>query len=117
MSIKLTKEKEVIKEEVEIKNGLYFFSIGYKGDEPYEFCKINITSEAYGRHEGFAQIDWEFVRNDYDDYFIRKKSGYDDFLPYDFNRFFLQDSAEKEYKEITEQEFEQQKQEVIKRIA
>ena len=116
MSIKITKEKEVIKEEIEIKEGLYFFSVGYRGDEPYEYYKININSEAYGRHEGFAQIDWEFVRDDSADYCIRKKSGYDDFLPYDVNKFFLQDSAEKEYKAITEQEFEQQKQEVIKRL-
>ena len=94
MSIKLTKEKEVIKEEIEVEDGLYFFSVGYKGDEPYEFCKININSESYARHRGYAELTWEFLRNsDDDDYFIKKKVEYENYLPYDFNRFFLQDSA------------------------
>lgn len=116
--MKITKKKEVVTEEIEIEDGLYFISIGYKGDaDPYEFYKININSEAFGKHTGYTQIDYTFVRNDNDDSCIRTKSSYDNFLPFDVNQFFLQDnSAEKEYKEITEEEFEQQKQEVIKRI-
>ena len=116
--MKITKTKEVITEEIEVEDGLYFISIGYKGDDsPYEFYKVNINRNAFGRHTGYAQIDYTFVRNDEDDSCIRTKSSYDNFLPFDVNQFFLQDfSAEKEYKEITEEEFEQQKQEVIKRI-
>ncbi len=115
--MKITKTKEVVTEEIEVKDGLYFISIGYKGDEPYDYYKININSEAFGRHEGYAQIDYTFVRDDEGDDCVKTYSSYDNFLPFDVNQFFLQDfSAEKVYKEITEEEFNKIKSEVLIRL-
>lgn len=66
---------------------------------------------------GCYKIKYTFVSKHKDDFFIRTKVNYNNHLPFDIEQFFLQDkSAEKEYKEINEEEFKKQKEKVLNKI-
>ena len=107
MSIKITKEKEVIKEDIEIESGTYYFEskeATYKITikEPDENNYIDFIMEEIINYSNICSFK---IRDDY------VYEG--DTLPYSFLAFIL---GKENYKKITEQEFEQQKQEVIKRL-
>ena len=105
--IKLTKEKEVLKEEIEIEAGAYYFEskeATYKitVNEPDENSCIDFLMEEI---VNFSNIYSLKIKDDY---------AYEgDSLPYSFLAFIF---GKENYKEITEEEFNQQKQEVIKRL-
>jgi hypothetical protein len=52
--MKLIKDIEVASEEIKIKNGIYFFSAGYLGEEPCEYYKVgngNWVQVEYDKNE------------------------------------------------------------------
>jgi hypothetical protein len=103
--IKLIKEKEVIKEEVEIPFGIYYFN-----DDGVD-CKIELLDD------GDDFVEHRLTRlEDFNNFYgvrvFEKASLYGEDIPYSFKKFIFGGRKN----EITEQEFEQQKQEVIKRL-
>lgn len=42
MKIIKTKKVETIEKEIEVENGIYFFSLGYKNEEPDYYYRIEI---------------------------------------------------------------------------
>lgn len=103
--IKLVKEKEVIKEEVEVNFGTYYF------EDDADYCKIELSDleDGYVKHRLTRVQDYSNL------YGVRVYEGESELgedVPYAFKKFIF---GAKE-KEITEQEYEQLKQEVINRI-
>ena len=103
--IKLTKEKEVIKEEIEIPFGVYYYS-----DDAVD-CKIELRD--YGNNFVKHKLTrLEDFSNLYGIRIFESESFYGEDIPYSFKKFIFGGKKN----EITEQEFEQQKQEVLKRL-
>lgn len=104
--MKITKTKQVEVEEVEIQDGIYYF-IDMNGT----FNKYTIMQE----EEGITDYFEEQVINNNKNYSIKFREGYtceEDDVPYYLKIFILGISGKK----IEKEEFEQQKQEVIKRL-
>jgi hypothetical protein len=105
MTVKILKEKEVIKEEIEIQLGIYYFN---DGDV---MSKIELSDDV----DNFVNHKLTRVEDFSDIYGIRifEDSSFEgEDIPYSFKQFILNGRRN----EITEEEFEQTKQEVLKRI-
>ena len=105
--IKLTKEKEVIKEDIEISFGTYYWE-----DSHLDSYKIIIYENE--DFENYVDFKMERVMNSGNIWGIKIELDYCDTedLPYVFKQFIFGGKKN----EITEEEFNQQKQEVIKRL-
>lgn len=105
--MKIIKKKEIISEEIEVSIGTYYFEC-HEGS----YHKIELTD--YDNGEGMEYII-ESVENYVTPYGIRVRTDviFDgEEFPYKFSAFIREISGKK----IEKEEFEQQKQEVIKRI-
>lgn len=113
--IKLIKTKtHTTTEEIEIKEGVYYFSCGYKNLEPYIFKKVSIVKD--GNFDDW-EIEVHTVKSSYDDYMLRKVSSYETELPFSLEDYFGgQQDEEKEYKPISEKEFEKIRKEVKEKL-
>ena len=105
--IKLTKEKEVIKEDIEISFGTYYWE-----DSHLDSYKIIIYENE--DFENYVDFKMERVMNSGNIWGIKIELDYCDTedLPYVFKQFIFGGKKN----QITEEEFNQQKQEVIKRL-
>ena len=104
--IKLVKEKEVVKEEIEIPFGIYYFN------DDADYCKIELTytEDDFIKHKLTRLQDFN---NLYGVRVFEDESYKGENIPYAFKKFIFGGSKN----QITEQEYEQQKQEVIKRLS
>ena len=116
MKITKTKEVETITEEIEILEGIYYFSYGYKNEDPYEYYKIEIYNESFS--ELLTNIITTKIRNSYQDYLISQREDFTDYLGANVEHYFKKEWLLNEYeiKEITEDIFEKQKQEVKEKL-
>ena len=105
MKLIKTKKVETITEEITVEEGTYYFSLGYLGDEPYEYYKIGIQNN--GADDSYPLVEITRVRDSYDDYLILSKSDYMDSLPYTAESYFKGEKIDDEqvFKTITEEEF------------
>jgi hypothetical protein len=106
VEMKITKTKEVITEEIEVEIGTYYFE-----DESLFTYKIEIKDS---EEDDYCDYIMEIVSNFSNICGIRIK---DDFcnsenVPYEFRQFILGIAGKK----ITKEEFEKEKQEVLKRL-
>lgn len=112
----LIKEKITVeKEELEVKDGTYYFSCGYKGDEPYLFKKIVIESEE--SWDNGADIKVTSIKDESDEFSCHYEGMFTDgsnwWLPY---YFAGKKDEEKEYKEISEEQFNKVKERVLNKL-
>ena len=106
--MKITKKKEVVSESIEVQAGTYYFI-----SDQIEYYKLEIEEPD---EDGFTFYKREYVVNDYSDFSISVRSdtiSNEEELPYKFVAFILGTAGRK----IEKEEFEQQKQEVINKIA
>ena len=106
--MKVTKTKEIVTEEIEVNPGTYYFKC--EDGDYYKF----ILEKTDG--DGSTNYTYTSVTNFSDIFGIRVKEDYiifNDNIPYTFSAFIREISGKK----IEKEDFEQQKQEVIKRIA
>lgn len=116
MKIIKTKKVETITEEIEIKEGIYYFSYGYKGEEPYEFYKVEIENE--NTSDAFTNVTTTKIRNSYKDYLVSNREYFTDYLGVTAEWYFKGEwnQNEQEIKEISAEEFEKQRQKVINKL-
>jgi hypothetical protein len=107
MKLTKTKKIETITEEIEVNDGIYYFSYGYKNEEPYEFYKVIIENEVYDQ----VNLKITKVRNSYDDYLVSFKEEITDYLGALIEEYFKGEwkQDELEIKEISSEEFETNK--------
>lgn len=104
--MKITKTKEVITEEIEIQAGIYYF----EDSNLFSYKMILFETDEYG----FADYKMEILSNFGNIYGIRIREEYlsSDNVPYEFKQFILGKSG----KEISQQEFEKERQDILKRL-
>ena len=105
MTVKILKEKEVIKEEIEIQLGIYCFNDGAV------MSKIELSDDG-DNHIKHKLTRVDDFSNIYGIRIFEDSSFEGEDIPYSFKQFILNGRKN----EITEQEFEQSKNEVLKRI-
>lgn len=103
--MKITKTKEVVTEEIEVQQGEYYFDIQARSHK----MTVGETDE-----DGYTKYKMETLNNFGNIYSIRV---YDDEcnseeVPYDFKQFILGEAGKK----ITKEEFDFEKQDILKRI-
>lgn len=105
MKLIKTKKVETITEEIIVEDGTYYFSLGYFGDESYEYYRVKIKSDV--DETIFDEVEFTKVRDSYDDYLILSRNGYEDTLPTIAELYFKGESLndEEKLKTITEEEF------------
>jgi hypothetical protein len=104
--MKITKTKEIVTEEIEIKAGTYYFE-----DEDIISHKFILNEP----DDDYTEYSVETLRSSYNNYGIRivEEGAWDsDQLPYTFKQFILGVGG----KEITEEEFNKEKQEILKKL-
>lgn len=102
--IKITKEKQVIKEEVQIEQGIYYF---YTDSGT---CKIELQEE-----DGNVFVRRTVLQDYSNVYGIKiwedhRENG--DSLPYEFEKFIFGEKKD----EITEEQFEKERQGILKKL-
>ena len=105
--MKITKKKEVVTEEIEIKAGTYYFKCQ---DNEFHKMELGETDD-----NGVTNYKCTYVSNFSDIFSIKIREDYtfdEEHLPYKFSAFIREISGKK----IEKEEFEQQKQEVISRL-
>ena len=105
--MKITKTKEVVKEEVEIKAGTYYFKCQ---DGEFHKMELGETDE-----ENVTNYRCTYVSNFLDIFAVKVKEDYTfdgEDLPYEFSAFIREISGQK----IEKEEFEEQKQIVISKL-
>lgn len=119
--MKITKVKtvETITQEVIVIDGTYYFSYGYNREEPYEYYKVAIENQDLC--DTFASVEITKVRNCYEDFLISNRVEVTNELDIKIKWYFIKEwnQGEQEIKEITYEEFEKQKKnvlEIIKRV-
>ena len=117
MKIIKTKKVETITEEIEVKDGTYYFGYGYKGDEPYEFYKVIIENR--DKSPRYTNITKTKLSNSIDDYQITHSKDFTDYLGVTTEWYFKGEweQNELEIKEISAEKFEEQKQIVINKLS
>jgi len=105
MKLIKTKTIETVTEEITVKEGIYYFSLRYFNDEPYEYYRISLLNN--GADDSYPLVEITRVRDSYDDYLILSKSDYMDNLPYTAESYFKGENIDDEqrFKTITEEEF------------
>ena len=105
MKLIKTKTIETITEEITVEDGIYYFSLGYFGDEPYEYYRIEI--ETSGNSDVYPEISITKLRDSYDDYLVLFRKDYRDSLPTIAELYFKGENLndEESIKTITEEEF------------
>lgn len=103
--MKIIKTKQVIKEEIEVESGTYYFDIQARS------YKITLAETD---KDGYTKYKMETLNNFGNIYSIRV---YDDEcnseeIPYDFKQFILGEFGKK----ITKEEFDFEKQDILKRM-
>jgi len=103
--MKITKTKEVVTEEIEVKAGIYYFDIQLRS---YKMI-IEETDE-----DGYTKYKMETLNNFGNNYSIKI---YEDECtsenpPYEFKQFYLGEAGRK----IEKEEFDKERQEILKRI-
>jgi len=105
--MKLIKNKtiETVTEEITVGDGIYYFSLGYFGGEPYEYYKIEI--ETSGNSDVYPEVGFTKVRDSYEDYLVLFRKDYRDSLPTIAELYFKGENLndEESIKTITEEEF------------
>lgn len=103
--MKIAKKKEVVTEEIEIKAGTYYFEC-----DLISYCFTLKEEDEWGH----ADFKLETLTNFGNVYGIRIREDYCDSesIPYDFKQFILGEAG----KEITEEEFKKEKEEILKRL-
>jgi len=114
--LKLTKEKITVeKEEIEIKDGTYYFSCNYKGDAPYLFKKIVVDSEE--TWDNGADLKITTVKDDGDEFSCHYEETYTDGSHWWLELYFAgKKDEEKEYKEISEEQFNKVKERILNKL-
>jgi hypothetical protein len=105
--MKITKTKEVVTEEIEVKPGEYYF----EDSDSRTFKMVFGETDK----DGYTKYKLETLNNFGNIYSVRV---YDDEcssedVPYDFKQFILGEAGKK----ITKEEFEYEKQDILKRLS
>jgi hypothetical protein len=104
--MKITKTKEVVTEDIEVKAGTYYFE-----DDDIISHKFTLAEP----EEDYTEYIIETLRSSYNNYGIRiveDGAWYSDQLPYTFKQFILGIAG----KEITKEDFDKEKQEVLDKL-
>lgn len=116
MKLVETKTIETVTEEITVEDGIYYLSLGYFGDEPYEYYRIEI--ETSGNSDIYPEVSITKLRDSYDDYLILFSKDYRDSLPTIAELYFKGESLddEKTLKTITEGQFFDAKEKVKQKL-
>jgi len=115
MKITKTKKVETITEEIEVLDGTYYFSLGYRNEEPTYYYKVIIDSGDWD--EGFADIHVTKIKDDWQDYFISQKTYFENGLIYDIENYFKKENEfDNWYEDISEEVFIGAKERVKQRL-
>lgn len=114
MKILKTKTVETITEELTITDGTYYFSYGYTQEEPYEYYKVEVETSFWDNT--LTAVSTTKIVNDGEDFLISHKVSDD--LDLKVKWYFIEEwnQIEEEIKEITCEEFEKQKSNVLELI-
>ena len=114
MKIVKTKTVETITEELTITDETYYFSYGYRQEEPYEYYKVEVETKFLNKT--LTDVSTTKIVNDGEDFSISHKVRED--LDLKVKWYFIKEwnQVEEEIKEITCEEFEKQKKNVLELI-